>query len=610
MASTQSGSRETKTQRGRGSKRGKKATAKRGTKRSARSGRNGKSNEVQDLEDAFTEELGDALHAERQLIRALPKMARAAQSRQLREALEMHLEETEGQVERLEQVFELLDEEPEAHVCEGMQGILSEGKEMLEKLDAGPTRDALIIASAQKVEHYEIAQYGSLCAWAEELGQRRAVDLLEETLQEEKAADKKLTRIAESQSNVQASRGSGDGRRAERGADGERQAPPRSGVRYPRAMSTWPLRRLSLSLSFTLLVAGVALAADLPPHRALRVLIDSDEVNPHDLSSAELTQPGDISAALESGDTGLAVDPAPDGVLEIPTNSIEQATTLLALPRTDPAAYDVLVYFAHRIPNNGNDALGRQQAFTAAVEEFLEAGGGMISFHHGSYFASGKEGILDLIGATANGAVPWDTINGQNVIATSPGHFVACNGVEYPSSATYADPARGVPSASYPFFNNTPDERYPSFEYNASAAGNVLTLFGSNYNQNGTTHLLGFVHRRPAWQGVVIGYQPGEYQPNALDDEDGNNFQILANAIVLAAGVLPPDNLVLEARRGPGGSDVTLDWFGCAGSFSVRRSTDPATAGSPASEIGATSSMSWIDPAPVGDVLFYLVVAQ
>jgi len=99
---------------------------------------------------------------------------------------------------------------------------------------------------------------------------------------------------------------------------------------------------------------------------------------------------------------------------------------------------------------------------------------------------------------------------------------------------TYADAGRGVASDTYDFFNNTPDERYTGFEINGSA-GTFTVLFGSNYNQNGTTHLLGFEHRREEWAGVVIGYQPGEYQPNSLDDLEGNNFQILANAIYFAA---------------------------------------------------------------------------
>jgi hypothetical protein len=333
-------------------------------------------------------------------------------------------------------------------------------------------------------------------------------------------------------------------------------------------------------------------------------------VNPHGLPANQLTQPGDISAALRNPGSGLNLDPAPDGVLEIATNDIEQATARLSVPLSDPLRYDVLIYFAHRIPNNGNDPLGRQQAFTTAVQSFLVAGGGVVSFHHGSYYAAGKEGMLDLIGATANGAVPWDTVTGQNVIATSPGHFVACHGVEYPSSVAYADAARGVAAGTYPFFNNTPDERYPFYEFNVSAAGNVETLFGSNYNSNGTTHLLGFVHKRPAWAGRVVGYQPGEYQPNALDDVNGNNFQILANAIVFAAGALPPDALVLEVGRGPGTDDVTLSWTGCDGSFSVFRSTDASSMTAPGNELGQTGAHDWADTPPAGAVHFYQVLSD
>jgi ferritin-like metal-binding protein YciE len=192
--------------------------------RRARRGGNGRSNghEIDDLEAGFLDELGDMLHAERQLVKALPKLARAAQSRQLRGLFEQHLEETEEQVQRLEQVFELFDCGPKARVCEGMQGILAEGKEMLEKTSSGPARDALLIAAAQKAEHYEIASYGSLCAWAEELGNRQALELLEDTLHEEKAADRKLTRIAESRLNPEASRrGHASGRRL--GHDGDQE---------------------------------------------------------------------------------------------------------------------------------------------------------------------------------------------------------------------------------------------------------------------------------------------------------------------------------------------------------------------------------------------------
>ncbi len=307
-------------------------------------------------------------------------------------------------------------------------------------------------------------------------------------------------------------------------------------------------RRLFVILFAVVLAATTwARAATLPPHGPLRILVVSDEVNPHGLSPAQLTQPGDISTALTAVGSGLNLDAAPDAVLEVPTDNIGTATAALSVSIDDPAAYDVLIYFAHRIPNgpNGNQL---QSDFAAAVDAFLVAGGGMISFHHGSYFASGKESILDIIGGTANGAVPWNVVDGQNVIDVAPGHFITANEVEYPSTVAYSDVPRGVPAATYSYFNNTPDERYPNFQLNPSA-DDIEMLFASNYNEAGTTHVLGFTHRRPAWEGVVVAYQPGEYQPNALDDLDGNNFQILANAIVYAAYVSPTD-VSAPASRG------------------------------------------------------------
>src|SRR5262245_18549291 len=170
---------------------------------------------------------------------------------------------------------------------------------------------------------------------------------------------------------------------------------------------------------------ALLLGAVLPPHRPLRILIVSDTVNPHGLPSAQLTEAGDIGTALQRPGTGLTLDTAADAVREIATNDIEQATAALSVPACDPAAYDVLIYFAHRIPDpdagKPQTPQRRQDAFLTAVDAFLTSGGGMVAFHHGSYASTGKAGILDLIGATAGGAVPWDTVNGQNVIATSPG---------------------------------------------------------------------------------------------------------------------------------------------------------------------------------------------
>ncbi|MBC7897203.1 MAG: ferritin-like domain-containing protein [Cytophagaceae bacterium] len=147
--------------------------------------------------DAFLDEIKDAYDAERQLVKALPRMIRAATSDELQEALEAHLEETRGHVERLEQAFESLDEKPRGKHCEGMAGILEEGKGALEEDFDEVTTDACIIAGSQRVEHYEIAAYGTLVAWAKAMGHDEAMQLFEETLAEEKAADEKLTAISE-----------------------------------------------------------------------------------------------------------------------------------------------------------------------------------------------------------------------------------------------------------------------------------------------------------------------------------------------------------------------------------------------------------------------------
>ena len=168
----------------------------------------------------------------------------------------------------------------------------------------------------------------------------------------------------------------------------------------------------------------------------------------------------------------------------------------MSVPTGDPSAYDVLVYFSHRGANSVVD----QAAFDAAVEAYLVAGGGVVSFHHGAYLGSGKAGIQEHIGATATGSVPWNTVEGQAVINVAPGHFVTTHAVEYTGQVAYGDPARGVAAGSYAFFSNVPDERYPFFEINPTA-GSFEMLFASDYDQNGTQHILGFGHRRPNWAG-------------------------------------------------------------------------------------------------------------
>ena len=156
------------------------------------------------IHDAFVEELRDTYDAEKQLIKALPKMAKAASSAELRSAFETHLEETRGHVERLEQVFESLEEKVKGKHCDGIAGIIEEGKSIMEEDFDEAAMDACLIAAGQRAEHYEMAAYGTLVAWARAMGHTDAADLLQETLDEEKAADEKLTTIAEGGINQEA----------------------------------------------------------------------------------------------------------------------------------------------------------------------------------------------------------------------------------------------------------------------------------------------------------------------------------------------------------------------------------------------------------------------
>jgi len=151
---------------------------------------------VNSIEQLFVEELKDLLSAENQITKTLPKLVEAASSTELKSAFENHLKETEGQIERLEKAFKILGNSPRSKTCDGMKGILSEGSEMLHQTSSGDIRDAALIAAAQRVEHYEMAAYGSVRSYAEDLKQSEIAQLLQETLEEEKAADKKLTEIS------------------------------------------------------------------------------------------------------------------------------------------------------------------------------------------------------------------------------------------------------------------------------------------------------------------------------------------------------------------------------------------------------------------------------
>jgi ferritin-like metal-binding protein YciE len=159
---------------------------------------------MQNLEDLLKEDLKDVLHAENQIVKALPKMIKKTSNAELKDAMATHLEETKGHVERVEQVMELLGMPVRGKTCKAMQGIIEEGKEVMEEDAEDDVMDAALIGAAQKVEHYEIATYGTLCTYAEMLGLKEAKRLLGQNLEEEKMTDQKLTALAESVINLEA----------------------------------------------------------------------------------------------------------------------------------------------------------------------------------------------------------------------------------------------------------------------------------------------------------------------------------------------------------------------------------------------------------------------
>jgi ferritin-like metal-binding protein YciE len=160
--------------------------------------------EPKKLDELFHDTLKDIYFAEKKILSTLPKMAKAAQNEELKAAFEKHRGETEGQVERLEQVFAIIERKPQGKTCAAIVGITDEGAEIMEEYKGSPALDAGLLAAAQAVEHYEISRYGTLKAWAEELGLDDAAGLLQETLDEEEATDEALTEIAKSAINQQA----------------------------------------------------------------------------------------------------------------------------------------------------------------------------------------------------------------------------------------------------------------------------------------------------------------------------------------------------------------------------------------------------------------------
>jgi ferritin-like metal-binding protein YciE len=157
-----------------------------------------------ELHDLFVDTLRDIYFAEKKILSALPKMAKAATSPKLKAAFEKHEAETDGQIDRLEQVFGSIDQTPRGKTCDAIMGILDEGKEIMSEYKGMPALDAGLLAAAQAVEHYEISRYGSLRTWAKELGLKEAARLLEATLKEEKATDASLSALAEAEVNIHA----------------------------------------------------------------------------------------------------------------------------------------------------------------------------------------------------------------------------------------------------------------------------------------------------------------------------------------------------------------------------------------------------------------------
>jgi len=160
--------------------------------------------EPKQLDELFHDTLKDIYYAEKKILSALPKMAKAAQNDDLRAAFEKHKTETEGQIDRLEQVFELIEEKAQGKKCAAIEGILEEGQEIIKEYKGSPALDAGLVSAAQAVEHYEIARYGTLRTWAEEMGLDQAAKLLQQTLDQEEATDRSLTKLAEAVVNQEA----------------------------------------------------------------------------------------------------------------------------------------------------------------------------------------------------------------------------------------------------------------------------------------------------------------------------------------------------------------------------------------------------------------------
>jgi ferritin-like metal-binding protein YciE len=175
---------------------------------------------VATAEELFIDELKDIYSAEKQAVKAFPRLAKAVQSEELKQAMQVHLEQTKGQVERLDRIFEMLDKRSSGKTCEGMKGLVTEAQSQLEEIEKGPVLDCAIIGALQRIEHYEIAAYGTVATLAEAMGQDEVKELLGETLEEEKETDERLTEVAQSVNSEALSEGSGEEDENESGSNG------------------------------------------------------------------------------------------------------------------------------------------------------------------------------------------------------------------------------------------------------------------------------------------------------------------------------------------------------------------------------------------------------
>ena len=314
----------------------------------------------------------------------------------------------------------------------------------------------------------------------------------------------------------------------------------------PKRLGPFALASL-VAVPLASLASTHARAASLPDHDPISVLIVSDAVNPHGLPSDLLTEPGDLQEAIAGSNSGLRTSM----VAEVSSSCIDEALELL-----HEDVVDVLIYFAHRSAT-ACDGADRQGELTAATRGLLIDGGGVVVFHHGIYVDEGKDEILRLLGGKAD-QLAWAPEAGQMVIATAPDHFIASNHVFYEGEVELTALSMGVAPGRYPYFENVPDERYPGLEWIEKPGETRTLLFASDYDG---PQILGYDLHRPDWSGHVVLYQPGEYKPNALDDVDGSNFQILANAIYYVATTRdePMDEPAPVEPEGPDEHDTTQE---------------------------------------------------